>query len=347
MTSYRRTHFRQQPRREIFYVAELINPHDHFFKEILSRQEEAKDFVLHYLPEGVVELLDTETLELTKDSFVDQELRGHFSDLLYRVQLRSGQGAYLYLLFEHKSRPEGEIAFQLLRYMVRIWEQDLKQRARGPLLPILPCVVYHGETAWRIPLDFHALVATPEELMEFCPDFRYLVCDLSQYPDEAIKGVVTLRVALLVLKYIFRTDLEERLPEILGVLRELTVQRTGLEYLETVLRYLVRATDRVSEEGLQKALESVLPATGGVIMPTLAEKWFQEGMQQGLEQGRRGIRQELLGGIELGVELKFGSEGVRLLSEIYKIEDLDLLRAIREGLKTVHSLEEFQRIYRS
>jgi hypothetical protein len=52
-----------------------------------------------------------------------------------------------------------------------------------------------------------------------------------------------------------------------------------------------------------------------------------------------------LKGSELGVELKFGSEGIRLLPEIYKIEDVDLLQAIYEGLKTVNSLEEFRRIY--
>ena len=337
-------------------MTDLTNPHDHFFKEILSRQEEARDFVLHYLPEEIVRLLDTDTLELTKDSFIDPELREHFSDLLYRVQLRSGQGAYVYLLFEHKSWPEGEIAFQLLRYMVRIWEQYLKQGARVPLPPIVPCVVYHGEAIWRVPLDFRSLAATPDELSSFLPDFRYLLCDLSQYSDEAIRGVVTLRVALLVLKYIFRADLEERLPEILGVLQELAAQRTGLEYVETVLRYVVRATDRVSEEGLQKALEAVFPETGGAIMPTLAEKWFQQGKQEGIQEGKqegiqegiqRGLRQGLLMGIELGLELKFGSEGIRLLPEVYKIEDVDLLQAIYEGLKTVNSLEEFRHIYRS
>jgi len=70
-------------------------------------------------------------------------------------------------------------------------------------------------------------------------------------------------------------------------------------------------------------------------MPTLAEKWIQQGLQQGL-----------LAGLELSLELKFGSEGIRILPEIYKIEDVNLLRAISEGLKTVHSIEELRQIYR-
>ena len=85
-------------------------------------------------------------------------------------------------------------------------------------------------------------------------------------------------------------------------------------------------------------------------MATLAEQWLQqgreEGLQQGLQQGlRQGIREGLLAGIELGLELKFGAEGLRLLPEIRRIEDVEVLRAIQEGLKTVQTLEELRRIY--
>ncbi|RMD92639.1 MAG: hypothetical protein D6814_16625 [Calditrichaeota bacterium] len=60
---------------------------------------------------------------------------------------------------------------------------------------------------------------------------------------------------------------------------------------------------------------------------------------------QQGIRQGLLDAIELGLELKFGSEGLRLLTEIRKIEDLDLLHAIREGIKTCDSVEQLRQIY--
>lgn len=70
------------------------------------------------------------------------------------------------------------------------------------------------------------------------------------------------------------------------------------------------------------------------------------GIQKGIEQGiQQGLREGLLSGIELGLELKFGSEGLRLLPEISKIEDVDVLRAIQEGLKIVNSLAELRSIY--
>lgn len=66
--------------------------------------------------------------------------------------------------------------------------------------------------------------------------------------------------------------------------------------------------------------------------------WYQ----QILNEGRR---EELLSGIELGLELKFGAEGLQLMPEISQITDLDVLKTIREGLRTINSLEEIRLLY--
>ncbi|PKO20462.1 MAG: hypothetical protein CVU38_20005 [Chloroflexi bacterium HGW-Chloroflexi-1] len=69
-------------------------------------------------------------------------------------------------------------------------------------------------------------------------------------------------------------------------------------------------------------------------------------MQQGIQQGQQqGLRQGLFDGITLGLELKWGADGLHLLPEIGRIEDVYLLRAIHEGLKRVGTSEELRRIY--
>ena len=70
----------------------------------------------------------------------------------------------------------------------------------------------------------------------------------------------------------------------------------------------------------------------------LESPWYQEILQQGEVRG-------LLSGIELGLELKFGSVGLELMPEVSQITDIDVLRAIREGLRTMNSLEEIRQIY--
>jgi hypothetical protein len=66
------------------------------------------------------------------------------------------------------------------------------------------------------------------------------------------------------------------------------------------------------------------------------------GIQQGIEQG---IQQEVLGSIELGLELKFGDEGLQLLPEITEIRNLETLKKIRAALRNVQSIEELRQIY--
>lgn len=67
----------------------------------------------------------------------------------------------------------------------------------------------------------------------------------------------------------------------------------------------------------------------------------------GFKRGEaHGIRRGLLDGIDLGLQLKFGAPGLRLLPEIRKIEDTDVLHALLEGLKTVDTLDELRLIYR-
>jgi hypothetical protein len=97
-------------------------------------------------------------------------------------------------------------------------------------------------------------------------------------------AAVQLRVAFLLFKYIFREELRDRLPEILSLLDELARKRSGLEYLETVLRYLSRGTDKLKPDDLPRAVTQAL-TRGDEIMPTIAEQWIQQGIQQGVPQG--------------------------------------------------------------
>jgi predicted transposase/invertase (TIGR01784 family) len=266
-------------------MPDLTQPHDHFIKDILSRPGAARDFVQNYLPPEVVALLDLDSLDPTKDSFVDAELRSHYSDLLFTVSLKNRRPAFLYLLFEHKSYSDPDVGFQLLRYSVRIWEQYRRRETQGLLPPILPLVLYHGKSRWEVSTRFRDLVASPPELLRYIPDFEHHLCDLTAYSDEEIRGAVTLRAALLLMKHIFDPDLLDRLPAVLGLLRELARGRTGLETIETFLRYLVSASDAIDAEGLHHALEASLPGTGETLMPTLAEKWYEDGRQEGRQEG--------------------------------------------------------------
>ncbi len=260
------------------------NPHDQFFKEVFSRAEVAADFLAHHLPAEIAALLQPGSLEIQKDSFVDPELAEHHTDLLYAVRWADDQPGYVYLLFEHKSYPEPRIALDLLRYLVRIWEQTLKSGHQGPLPVVLPLVIYHGRRPWRIASDFGSLFDLPPELTPYLPEFRYLLTDLTGQSDAELRGDVLLQVALLLLKYIFRPELRERLPGILMLLKDLGEQRRGLDYLHAVLRYLSTGTTRLGRTDLAQAVQQIF-VRGDHIMSTIAEEWVREGEKKGVQQG--------------------------------------------------------------
>lgn len=64
---------------------QLPDPHDRFFKSTFSRVEVVHDMLPRLLDDNVIDCLDLETLRPLKDSFVGDDLRQAFSDLVYEV----------------------------------------------------------------------------------------------------------------------------------------------------------------------------------------------------------------------------------------------------------------------
>jgi predicted transposase YdaD len=271
-------------------VEDLPNPHDRYFREAFGDPDVARDFFQYYLPPDIAQRIDLSSLEMIDGSFVDETLRDHASDMLYRVNISADGDAFLYILVEHKSYPDRMVAFQLLRYVVRIWER--LDRFDGQLPPVLPVVLYHGEKRWNSPGDVVELIASAGAFASYLPQMRYYLCDLSAYSPGEIVGGVHARLSLRLLQMVFSPELGAQLPEILALARELTEPKTALQWLETALRYVVAASPHVGLDEVQSAIDIVLTDDRSDIMPTLAERWIEQGKQQGLAQGlEQGIEQ--------------------------------------------------------
>lgn len=274
---------------------EINNPHDVFVRRILSRKSEAVSLIENYLPPEIVEKIELESLKLTQESFIDENLRSHHTDLLFRASLKNGEISFIYLLLEHKSSPDKTIAFQLLRYMMQIWEKSLKT-ASFPL--IIPLVLYHGKARWRVNRNFANLIKEKDSIFEkFVPHFEYYLLDLSAFPDAELKGSIALQVFFTALKHVFDKDLgANKLLEILLLLKKMQEQ-TVLEFIETLLRYFVAANDNISKENIQIALSSAFSGKDEKFMSPAARSWIEEGFQKGISQGEeRGILKGILQG---------------------------------------------------
>lgn len=79
-------------------IVKIQNPHDRFFRESMGNVTTAKDFLTHYLPKNVLQIIDLNTLEPQKDSFINQELEEGFSDLLFKVDISGKEGIKQFLI---------------------------------------------------------------------------------------------------------------------------------------------------------------------------------------------------------------------------------------------------------
>ncbi|MEW6219462.1 MAG: Rpn family recombination-promoting nuclease/putative transposase [Thermodesulfobacteriota bacterium] len=179
------------------------------------------------------------------------------------------------------------------------------------------------------PLDFAGLFDLPAALVPYRPSWRYELIDLARWPDEDLKGEVLLRSFLLVTKHIFAEDLGERLPDILVLLRDLARSKTGLQYVETLLRYVAAGAPQVEEKAFQTAIETAL-AEGGIAMPTLAGRWEQRGLERGLEQGQRRTLSALRRSIIDVLEARFEAVPAVVLLELDKVEREETLHTLHK-----------------
>ncbi len=304
-------------------MAEVNNPHDSFFKRLFGHLPTMEDFVRQYLQAELVSALDMTTLTLEKESFIDPKLRGHFSDMLFRVRLVTGADVYIFLLLEHKSAPDIWVAFQLLRYLVRLWETRFDQGCEKLPL-VVPIVFYHGKDRWTISPRFSALIETAglSGLSKQVPDFEYLLRDISLRGSEEIKGGPRLKTGLSLMRYIFSDDLGQRLPAIFRNLREMKWADV-LEYLQTLLAYLARAGKKIRKEEVEEAMLELIPKEELGTEAPFAQSWIQEGIEKGIEKGREE-------GLQIGQHLGMTALSLRLVRHRFGQVEEALQARIRE-----------------
>lgn len=321
---------------------EIINPHDKLFRETWSDLPTAKSFLQHYLPPEVLSLTALDTLEICKDTFIENDLKEFFCDLLYKVDLGDAEG-FIYILFEHKSYRDRLTPLQLLEYMLKIWRLYLKQDSTQRLPIIVPLVLYHGPSRrTQINTRFSSLLDGPvDALAPYVPDFNFILYDLTRFSDDQIKGTVMAQVVMRLFKHIFDAQVGDKLPAIISLLLQLSEKQTVPQYLETVFRYIISTVDDVSVDELTKIVKESLSEQQGDIVMTLAEKLRKEGYDKGVQHGTmQGIHQGLIEGIEAMILLKFTHDAARIMPLIYQVKDISLLKVVKSAVLTAKNADE-------
>lgn len=261
-------------------------PHDAVFKRFLRHPETANDFLTLYLPEEIRQQCDFATLRLESASFVDEDLRAWYSDVLWSVQTTSGPG-YVYVVIEHQSSPDNHMAFRLMRYAIATMQRHL-DAGHKELPLVVPMLFYHGATSpYPFSLNWLDEFADPQ-MAKTLYGRPFPLIDVTAMPDDEI--VQHRRVALLELmqKHIRQRDLSG-ITESLATL--VMLGYTNRRQLRVLFHYMLQYGNTADPSVFLRRLARRLPQYEERLM-SIAQKLKQEGWQEGKQEGRQEGLQE-------------------------------------------------------
>ncbi|MEG3130518.1 Rpn family recombination-promoting nuclease/putative transposase [Pantoea cypripedii] len=263
-------------------------PHDAVFKTFLSHVTTARDFMSLHLPPNLLKICDLTTLQLESGSFVEDDLRPYFSDVLYSLQTSRGDG-YVHVVIEHQSSPDKLMAFRLLRYAVAAMQRHLD--AGHKTLPlVIPILFYQGKRSpYPYPVNWLKLFSDPEQAAElYCSDFPLV--DITVIPDEEIMQHRSMAALTLLQKHIRQRDLKEFLDQLGKLMLEEFMTR---QQMLTLINYMLQVGETPDAIGFIRELAQRVPQHEDEFM-TIAQQLEQKGKQIAERDTRLEIARNML-----------------------------------------------------
>ncbi len=262
-------------------------PHDATFRQFLTQPEIARDFMELHLPAELRAVCDLSTLKLESGSFVEDDLRQYFSDVLYSLKTTHGDDGYVHVLIEHQSSPDKHMAFRLLRYAVAAMQRHLE--AGHKTLPlVIPVLFYTGK---RSPYPYSTRWLdefTDPALASRLYGEAFPLVDVTIIPDEEIAEHRSMAALTLLQKHIHQRDLAELVDKLVPVL---LAGYLSSSQVISLIHYIVQAGETADAEALVRELAHRVPQHGDALM-TIAQQLEQKGIEKGIQLGREEGRSE-------------------------------------------------------
>ncbi|PWK95779.1 putative transposase/invertase (TIGR01784 family) [Pantoea allii] len=262
-------------------------PHDATFRQFLTQPEIARDFMELHLPAELRAVCDLRTLKLESGSFVEDDLRQYFSDVLYSLKTTHGDDGYVHVLIEHQSSPDKHMAFRLLRYAVAAMQRHLE--AGHKTLPlVIPVLFYTGKRS-PYPYSTRWLDEFPDPaLASRLYGEAFPLVDVTIIPDEEIAEHRSMAALTLLQKHIHQRDLAELVDKLVPVL---LAGYLSSSQVISLIHYIVQAGETADAEALVRELAHRVPKHGDALM-TIAQQLEQKGIEKGMEKGIQLGREE-------------------------------------------------------
>jgi len=268
--------------------SKINNPHDKFFRSAMENKPVAIEFFQHHLPEHIRQALDFNSLRLTYDNYINDELKEYISDLVFECQLADTQ-AYLVLLVEHQSTPDLWMPFRAGHYMFNYLHKRTKIHPQDKLPVLYTLVFYHGKPSpYPYSLYLQDCFNDPLELLPELWQQPLALVDVGQLSDETLKQQQWVGPMALAMKHIRDSDITAELLGILAILeqtaREDETQINNLvSFARALLNYVTSTGNIIDAQAfIEQTSQCASEPLRGEVM-TIAEKLQELGMQKGMQ----------------------------------------------------------------
>ena len=237
--------------------------YDSFYRKIFSQRNNLEDLLRNALPKQYADKIDMSSIKLLKESFVDDKLRNTYSDMLIDVKI-ANKDAKFYILIEHKANYNKFTLLQMLKYLVRIWDEELRNDASS-LTPIIPMLVYQGKSKWdsdrKLTMCFNRDVinATDKDFAKFIPNFEYVLFDLNQISDNQMKGNVEYMISVILMKYAHKNmfaGMKRALPMLEAIVKNKGLDDNLRDFIASIIEYINRS-ESIKPDDIDNIINSI------------------------------------------------------------------------------------------
>ncbi len=284
------------------------------------------------------EFLDKEFQQIVKDADLGKRL----ADKLVKVWKKDGSETWVLIHIEIEGRSRADFAKRMFTYNYRIFD-----RYDRPVASF--AVLTDSRKNWR-PDNFGYNLFGCEV------NIKFPVAKLIDYSwDELEKGENPFAIVIMAhLKNLeTRRNADMRKAWKLKLTRMLYEKGYAKQDIINIFAFIdwVMKLPREAEQSFWQEIHEFEEEKNMPYVTSIERMGFERGMEAGILQGimkgkeegiKEGIKKGLRDAIELGLSLKFGANALKLMAKIKKTDDVDLLEAIKEAIKTANDISEIE-----
>ena len=264
----------------------IDNKHDKLFKELLSNNTEAINFINNYL--HLKEKIEANDIEIYKTNYITRTYRSKDADIVYKMKNKN-----IFFLIEHQSTVDRSMPYRIANYVMAIINQAVEKdrkkiRRKNYKFPkVIPMVLYTGKERWKAEVKLSNI---QEELNGYKEkEEDYILIDVNDYSiEELLKDNSVISKAMIMEKSRAK---EETIKNLGLIANEVYEQKLELgEYLLEVMQTFILKDDLAKEAN--EVIEKIREKKGGKKEMLAVVKMIEEENKSYIRQGRIEGRKE-------------------------------------------------------